>query len=115
MSIDCIDCIVKPLLIPCAGLVLFVLPAWIAIRSAKHRRTFGIAIGTVWLGCSILLTIFVSYLFSGGYARILDNDFSPDGREYVLMQTSGGEPYEVQLYIRNATGDWIFYYVDHEV
>lgn len=110
-----IDCIVKFLLIPCAGLVLFVLPAWIAIRSAKHRRTFGIAIGTVWLGCSILLTIFVSYLFSGGYARILDNDFSPDGREYVLMQTSNGEPYEVRLYIRNAIGDWIFYYVDHEV
>ena len=115
MSIDCIDCIVRPLLIPCAGLVLFALPAWIAIRSAKHRRKFGIAIGTVWLGCSILLTVFASYLFSGGYERILDNGFSPDGREYVLTQTSNGEPYEVCLYIRNATGDWIFYYVDHEV
>ena len=49
-----IDCIVKSLLIPCAGLLLFVLPAWIAIRSAKHRRKFGIVVGTVWLGCSTL-------------------------------------------------------------
>jgi len=49
-----IDCIIKPLLIPCAGLVLFALPAWIAIRSAKHRRKFGIVVGTVWLGYSTL-------------------------------------------------------------
>ena len=110
-----VDCVVKSLLIPCAGLVLFVLPSWIAIRSAKHRGKFGIVIGTVWLGCSILLTVFASYLFSGGYERILDRGFSPDGREYVLTQTANGEPYEVQLYIRDATGDWIFYYVDHEV
>ena len=54
-----IDCIIKPLLIPCAGLVVFVLPAWIAIRSAKHRRKFGIFVGTGWLGCSILDSVVV--------------------------------------------------------
>ena len=57
-----IDCIIKPLLIPCVGLLLFVLPAWIAIRSAKHRRKFGIVIGTVWLGCSVLLTVYLGLI-----------------------------------------------------
>ena len=98
---------------------LFVAPIWLLVAGlrrvrAKRGGRIRIAISTIWL----LFSAFAidSYFFPGPWhVKILDQGTAPDGRSYVLLQTNGGEPCEIRLYIRSEGVGWVFHYVDHEV
>ena len=99
--------------------VLFVAPIWLLVAGlrrvrAKRGGRIRVAISTIWL----LFSAFAidSYFFPGPrHVKILDQGTAPDGRSYVLLQTNGGEPCEIRLYIRSEGVGWVFHYVDHEV
>ena len=101
------------------GFVLVVAPIWLlvaGIRSLRAKRAgrIRIAISAIWL----LVSAFAidSYIFPGPWhVKILDQGTAPDGRSYVLLQTTRGEPCEICLYIRTEGMGWVFHYVDHEV
>ena len=101
------------------GFVLVVAPIWLLVaglRSVRAKRggRIRIAISTIWL----LFSAFAidSYFFPGPWnVKILDEGTAPDGRSYVLLQTTRGEPCEIRLYIRSEGMGWVFHYVDHEV
>ena len=95
-------------------ILLFLLPIGILIRGiiCKGRRC--IIIGSVWLFVSLALVAVFVDLCSTSREKILDAGMVPDGREYVLMQLWNGEPYRINLYVRNMEGKWVFYYVEHE-
>ena len=95
--------------------LLFVVPFRILLTGIKRNKKWRIVIGTIWLVASCALVAFAADQFSVRHERILDHGRMPDGREYVLFQTCTGEPYNVELFIRDAQGKWVFYYVDHEV
>ena len=96
-------------------LVLFALPTWLFVVGISRRKWWRVAIGVVWLVVSATLVAVVVDMFSSRHERILDHGKTPDGREYVLVQTCTGEPYAVELYIRDMHGRWVFHYVDHEI
>ena len=96
-------------------LVLFALPTWLFVVGISRRKWWRVAIGVVWLVVSATLVAVVVDMFSSRHERILDYGKTPDGREYVLVQTCTGEPYAVELYIRDMHGRWVFHYVDHEI
>ncbi len=96
-------------------LVLFALPTWLFVVGISRRKWWRVAIGVVWLVVSATLVAVVVDMFSSRHERILDHGKTPDGREYVLVQTCTGEPYVVELYIRDMHGRWVFHYVDHEI
>ena len=101
------------------GFVLVVAPIWLLVaglRSVRAKRggRIRIAISAIWL----LFSAFAidSYFFPGPWnVKILDQGTAPDGRSYVLLQTTRGEPCEIHLYIRSEGVGWVFHYVDHEV
>ncbi len=95
--------------------LLFLFPIWLLFTGVKRKRRLRMAVGMIWLVLSCGLAILGADMFSARHERILDHGTTPDGREYVLFQVCTGEPYSVNLYIRNAYGGWLFYYVDHEV
>ena len=95
--------------------LLLILPAWLLVTGIKRKRRWRVLAGTVWLASSCVLVALVADPFSTRHEGILDHGTTPDGREYVLFQVWNGEPYAVQLYVRNTNGGWRFYYVDHEV
>lgn len=95
--------------------LLFLLPAWLLVAGVKRKRRLRIGVGMIWLVLSCGLVVYIADHFSARHERMLDHGQTPDGREYVLFQVRTGEPYSVELYIRNAEGEWRFYYVDHEV
>jgi len=92
-----------------------VFPSLLLWAGMKRKVRWCIVTGATWLVLSCGFVAFVADMFSARHERILDHGKTPDGREYVLFQVCTGEPYNVQLYIRNAKGKWQFYYVDHEV
>jgi hypothetical protein len=97
-------------------LALFlILPLWFLVTGIKRKRKARIVIATIWLAVSCPLALLAADLFSSRHERILDHGQTPDGREYVLFQTCTGEPYSVQLYVRNDQSEWQFFYVTHEV
>ena len=98
--------------------VLFVAPIWLLVaglRSVRAKRGgwIRIAISAIWL----LFSAFAidSFCPWPWHVKILDQGTAPDGRSYVLLQTNGGEPCEIRLYIRSEGVGWVFHYVDHEV
>jgi hypothetical protein len=96
---------------------LFVLPIWLLASAIVHlRNKHG---GWVRLSAGIFMCMFTLFVldscFGPWHEKILDKGTAPDGREYVLLQTNGGEPFEVRLYVRSEEAGWVFYYVDHEV
>ena len=101
------------------GFVLVVAPIWLLVAGlqrvrAKRGGRIRIAISAIWL----LFSAFAidSYFFPGPWnVKILDQGTAPDGRSYVLLQTTRGEPCEIRLYIRSEGMGWVFHYVDHEV
>ncbi len=101
------------------GFVLVVAPIWLLVAGlrsvrAKRGERIRIAISAIWL----LFSAFAidSYFFPGPWhVKILDQGTAPDGRSYVLLQTNGGEPCEIHLYVRTEGVGWVFHYVDHEV
>ena len=101
------------------GFVLVVAPIWLLVAGlrsvrAKRGERIRIAISAIWL----LFSAFAidSYFFPGPWnVKILDQGTAPDGRSYVLLQTTRGEPCEICLYIRSEGMGWVFHYVDHEV
>lgn len=95
--------------------LLFIIPAWLLLTGIKRKRRWSAVAGTIWLVLSCALVVFAADQFSSRHEQILDHGTTPDGREYVLFQVCTGEPYNVKLYVRNAEGEWLFYYVDHEV
>ena len=94
------------------GFVLVVAPIWLLVAGlqrvrAKRGGRIRIAISAIWL----LFSAFAidSYFFPGPWhVKILDQGTAPDGRSYVLLQTTRGEPCEICLYIRSEG-------MDHEV
>lgn len=100
----------------CAGLIFmfFGLPLWILWAGIRRKRAVRCVIGTAWLATSFALVAMVVYFFGPWHEAILDHGQTPDGREYVLMQVCTGEPYSIKLFVRNARGDWVFHYIDHE-
>ena len=97
-------------------LTLFlILPLWLLVTGIKRKRNVRIVVATVWLALSCSLALLATDSSSSRHERILDHGQTPDGREYVLFQTCTGEPYNVQLYVRNSQEEWQFFYVDHEV
>ena len=95
--------------------VLFILPLWLLVTGIKRKRKVRIVVATVWLAVSCSLALLAADSFSSRHERILDHGQTPDGHEYVLFQTCRGEPYEVELFVRNEQREWQFFYVDHEV
>ena len=98
--------------------VLFVAPIWLLVAGlrrvrAKRGGRIRIAISAIWL----LFSAFAidSFFPWPWHVKILDQGTAPDGRSYVLLQTNGGEPCEIRLYIRCEGVGWVFHYVDHEV
>ena len=94
--------------------LLFMLPFLLVGAGIRKKNRWFIVAGAAWLLLSCGLVRFVSDQFSARHECILDHGKTPDGREYVLFQVRTGEPYDVRLYIRNAEGEWRFYYVDPE-
>ena len=101
-----------------AFFLLFVAPIWLLVaglRSVRAKRggRIRIAISAIWL----LVSAFAidSFFPWPWHVKILDQGTAPDGRSYVLLQTNGGEPCEIRLYIRTEGVGWVFLYVDHEV
>ncbi len=97
--------------------VLFVLPIWLLASGIAHlRNKHG---GMVRLSAGIAMFLFTLFAldscFGPWHEKILEKGTAPDGREYVLLQTNGGEPFEVRLYVRSEEAGWMFHYVDHEV
>ena len=101
------------------GFVLVVAPIWLLIAGlqrvrAKRGGRIRIAISAIWLLFSAFAIDY--YFFPGPWnVKILDQGTAPDGRSYVLLQTTRGEPCEIRLYIRSEGMGWVFHYVDHEV
>ena len=95
--------------------LLFLLPIWLLLKGVKRKRRSCIGVGMIWLVLSSGFAVYIADQFSARHERMLDHGQTPDGREYVLFQVRTGEPYSVELYIRNTEGEWRFYYVDHEV
>jgi hypothetical protein len=90
---------------------------WIYWRSrqARLRRLIlpvSSVVFIVWAG------LIGSYLVKIGawQSGILAQGSSPDGREYVVVQTFTGyvEPYRVTLYMRDAGGVWRWNYLAHD-
>ena len=97
-------------------LTLFlILPLWLLVTGVKRKRKVRIVGAMLWLTLSCSLALLATDSFSSRHERILDHGQTPDGHEYVLFQTCRGEPYEVELFVRNDRGGWQFFYVDHEV
>lgn len=92
------------------ALLLFGIPLWLLIRRGGRVRRI---IGGVWLVASIG---FVS-LFFIDHTRVLGQGTTPDGREWCLTFTSDPRPAfenNVQLWVRNKDGTWVWAYVEHE-
>ena len=94
--------------------LIFLLPIWLLLTGVRRKGKLRIVVGMIWLVASCGLVAFSVDQSSTRHERILDHGKTPDGREYVLFQVRTGEPYDVRLYIRNAEGEWRFYYVDPE-
>lgn len=96
---------------------LFVLPIWLLASGAVHlRNKHGGWVRLSAGGVMFLFTLFVlDSCFGPWHEKILDRGTAPDGREYALLQTNGGEPFEVRLYVRSEEAGWVFHYIDHEV
>ena len=87
-------------------LTLFlILPLWFLVTGIKRKRNVRIVVATLWLAVSCSLALLAADSFSSRHERILDHGQTPDGHEYVLFQTCTGEPYNVQLYVRNEDGN----------
>ena len=95
--------------------VLFILPLWLLVTGVKRKRKVRIVGAMLWFTLSCSLALLATDSSSSRHERILDHGQTPDGHEYVLFQTCTGEPYNVQLYVRNSQEEWQFFYVDHEV
>ena len=95
--------------------LLFMLPFLLVGAGIRKKNRWFIVAGAAWLLLSCGLVRFVSDRFSARHECILDHGKTPDGREYVLFQVCTGEPFSVELFVRNTKGEWQFYYVDHEV
>ena len=96
------------------GVMLFFLPIGILLWGIIYKGKRSIIIGSIWLFTLLALVAIFVDLCSASRERILDAGMLPDGREYVLMQLWNGEPYRIDLYVRNSEGKWIFHYVEHE-
>ena len=95
--------------------LLLILPLWFLVTGIKRKRKVRIVVATIWLAVSCSLALLAADSFSSRHERILDHGQTPDGHEYVLFQTCRGEPYQVELFVRNEQREWQFFYVDHEV
>ena len=90
-------------------LTLFlILPLWFLVTGIKRKRNVRIVVATLWLAVSCSLALLAADSFSSRHERILDHGQTPDGHEYVLFQTCRGEPYEVELFVRNEQREWQF-------
>ena len=111
---DSLDILMCMLVLGTALTLFFLLPIWLLFTGVRRKRRLRIVVGIIWLVLSCGFAVYVADQSSTRHERILDHGQTPDGREYVLFQVRTGEPYGVRLYIRNAEGEWRFYYVDHE-
>lgn len=85
-------------------ILLFLLPIGVFIWGIICKASRCIIIGSVWLFVSLALVAVFVDLCSTSREKILDAGMAPDGREYVLMQLWNGEPYRINLYVRNMEG-----------
>ncbi len=100
--------------------ILFGTPIWLLVsgygRLASGRNgAIRLTLGGVWVLVLLILGAWIADGFSSRHEQILDKGFTPDGREYCLIQRRGGEPYQVELFVRDKSGDWVFHYIDHEI
>ena len=95
--------------------LLLIWPLWFLVTGIKRKRKVRIVGAMLWLTLSCSLALLATDSSSSRHEQILDHGQTPDGHEYVLFQTCTGEPYNVQLYVRNSQEEWQFFYVDHEV
>ena len=87
-------------------LTLFlILPLKLLVTGIKRKRKVRIVGAMLWLTLSWSLALLATDSFSSRHERILDHGQTPDGHEYVLFQTCRGEPYEVELFVRNEDGN----------
>ncbi len=109
------ETILRVLVLGAACTLLFLLPILLLWAGMKKSSRWCIVAGAIWLLLSCGFVAFVADMFGARHECILDHGKTPSGREYVLFQVCTGEPYSVELYVRNTRGEWQFHYVDHEV
>ena len=100
------------------GIVLSALmlpPLWMLISGIKHKGRIRMMVGGACFVVVFAFGVFLVDSFCPRHERILDHGTTPDGREYALIQLNNGEPYNLELFVRNGKGDWVFNYVDHEI
>ena len=76
----------------------------------------------ITIAALILLTLFLGVItmwlvsIRPWQSKVLAHGFSPDGREYCVVQTFKDliEPYQVSFYIRDKEGIWRWNYLEHE-
>ena len=73
---------------------------------------------TALIVSALLIGIIASWLLSirPWQSKVLAHGFSPEGREYCVVQTFRDvvEPYQVSFYIRDDQGVWRWNYLEHE-
>ena len=103
--------------LPLAIGAMSVAPFWlVASDIARLRRKQGGQIRFL-PGLSMLLfaAFAIDSFFGPWHKKILDQGTAPDGRAYVLLQTDGGEPFQIRLYVCDDKSGWVFHFVSHEV
>ena len=111
----CLYIVIWAIILALVLTLFLILPLWFLVTGIKRKRNVRIVVATLWLAVSCSLALLATDSFSSRHERILDHGQTPDGHEYVLFQTCRGEPYQVELFVRNSQEEWQFFYVDHEV
>ena len=74
--------------------------------------------GSLLVLITLFLGVVVAYMVSvrPWQSKVLSHGYSPDGREYCIVQTFKDlvEPYQVSFYVRDADGTWRWNYLEHE-
>lgn len=84
-------------------------------RGAPLRRTLLVVSGSMFLVWTGLLVAYMAKI-KPWQSGILAAGVSPQGREFVVVQTFTGfvEPYRVSLYVRDSSGVWHWNYLGHD-
>lgn len=73
---------------------------------------------TLIITCTLFMGIITAWIVSMRpcQSKVLAHGYSPEGREYCIVQTFKGltEPYQVSFYIRDPDGIWRWNYLEHE-
>ena len=111
----CLYIVIWAIILALVLTLFLILPLWLLVTGIKRKRKVRIVGAMLWLTLSCSLALLATDSSSSRHEQILDHGQTPAAHEYVLFQTCTGEPYNVQLYVRNSQEEWQFFYVDHEV